>query len=112
MPPWRKASADTGAIAHQAASRRVFAENINRGHHMAGRQCDELITVSLEKRIAGDGKCTDPLFDERGECDLEVAPRARFYDKQFSPERLRSSQRISCFDLAVRIVRVSEYSDC
>jgi hypothetical protein len=33
---------------------------------MGGRQCDELITVSLEKRITGDGKCTDPLFDERG----------------------------------------------
>ena len=26
---------ETGAIAHQAASRRVFAENINRGHYMA-----------------------------------------------------------------------------
>src|SRR5271169_7205507 len=97
---------ETGAITHQAASRRVYAQNVNRGHHMAGRQRYELITVSLEKRIAGDGKCTDTLFDKRAECGLEVVLGLRYYDKQFSPERLRRGLSVFYFNLAIRIGRV------
>jgi hypothetical protein len=79
---------------------------------MASRQRYDLITSSLDIRITGDGKCTGPLFDERSESGLEVVLGAGFYDKQLSPERLRSNLRVSCFDLGVRIGRVRKYSDC
>src|SRR3984885_1795825 len=103
---------DTGAIAHQAASRRVFADRVNRGHHMPGGQRYDLTTPRLNKRIAGDGKCTGPLFDERGEGSLKVVLGAGFYDKQLSPERLCRNLCVFCFDLGVGIGRVHQYSDC
>jgi hypothetical protein len=107
-----KSVGDTAAIAHQAASRRVFADRVNRGHHMAGGQRYDLTTPRLYKRIAGDGKCTGPLFDERGEGSLKVVLGAGFYDKQLSPESLRRNLCVSCFDLGVGIRRVHQYSDC
>jgi len=55
---------------------------------MAGGQRYELTMVSLEKRIASDGKGTGPLFDERGECGLEVTLGAGFHYDQSSPQRL------------------------
>ena len=50
-----------------------------------GRKSYEPITVTLDIRIAGDGKSAGPLFGERCECGLEVVLGAGFYDNQFRP---------------------------
>jgi hypothetical protein len=61
-----------GPVAHQAAGRRKLARIVDRGHGMARRQCDQLITLTDEKRIGANDQGSGSLLDQRREGRIEI----------------------------------------
>jgi hypothetical protein len=52
---FRQGLSETGYVDdHQAAGRGVLALLVNRGHCVAGRQCDELIASAKQESVGGD----------------------------------------------------------
>ena len=49
---------------------------------MARRQCDQLITLTDEKRIGANDQGTGQLLDQRREGRIEIGFRAGFQDNQ------------------------------